>query len=131
MQFGTVHPGTFDGSPAVEPDLLAQELRSGRNLVIVDVRNKDEFSAGHIEGARWIPIHQLVARACEITSDKSISVITVSSSGNRAGIAAAALRLGGYEEVATLLGGMRLWVEHGHPVARTSMAEGLHGNHAS
>jgi rhodanese-related sulfurtransferase len=109
MQLGTVHPGSFNGSPTLDAELLAQEMRSGRKLVIVDVRNKDEFCEGHIAGARWIPIHQLVARASEITTDRSAPVVCVSRSGRRAEIAAAALRLAGFPEVATLAGGMHRW----------------------
>lgn len=121
MQLGTVHRGTFNGSPTIDAELVAQEMRSGRKLVIVDVRNKDEFCEGHIDGARWIPIHQLVARASEITTDASTPIVIVSNSGNRAKIAASSLRLAGFAEVATLVGGMRQWRELALPVRCTSM----------
>jgi rhodanese-related sulfurtransferase len=120
MQLGEAHPGTFNGSPRIDAELLAQELRAGRNIVVVDVRNKDEFVEGHIHDARSIPIHQLVARACEITTDRSVMIIVVSGSGDRAKIAAASLRLAGYPEVAILAGGMRRWRELDLPVRCTS-----------
>lgn len=120
MQLGPAHPGTFDGSPMMDPELLAQEMRSGRKLVIVDVRTKDAFCAQHIEGARSIPIHQLVARASEIATDRSTAVVVVSGSGVRAKIAAASLRLAGFAEVATLAGGMKLWSELGLPAVSTT-----------
>ncbi len=120
MQLGPSHEGTFNGSPVIEAELLLQELRSDRNVVVVDVRNHGEFRDGHIEGARSIPIHQLVARACEITTDRSTLVVVVSNGGARSKIAAASLRLAGYAEIATLAGGMRRWRELGFPVKRTS-----------
>lgn len=121
MQLGPSHEGTFNGSPIIEAELLLQELRSGRNVIVVDVRNHDEFCDGHIEGARSIPIHQLVARASEITSDKSTLVVLVSGEGGRAKIAAASLRLAGYAEIATLAGGIKRWRELGFPLKRTSL----------
>lgn len=120
MQLGSVHPGSFNGSPIIDAELLVQDMRSGRNLVIVDIRNKEEFIEGHIDGARSIPLHQLVARACEITTDRSTLIVIVSGSGIRAKIAGASLRLAGYDEVATLGGGMKRWRELGLPVKCTS-----------
>jgi rhodanese-related sulfurtransferase len=125
MQLGPVHPGTFNGSPMIDAELLAQELRSGRNIVVVDVRNKEEFCEGHVDGARSIPIHQLVARACEITTDRSTMVVVVSESGTRAKIAAASLRLAGWAEIATLAGGLKHWRKLGLPLECTT-ASGLH-----
>lgn len=121
MQLGPSHEGTFNGSPIMEPELLLQELRSGRNVIVLDVRNHDEFCEGHIDGARSIPMHQLVARACEITTDRSTLVVVVSNEAARAKIAAASLRLAGYAEIATLAGGFRRWRELGFPVKRTSL----------
>ena len=122
MQLGPTHPGTFNGSPRIDAELLVQELRAGRNIVVVDVRNKEEFVEGHIGDARSIPIHQLVARACEITTDRSAMIVIVSGCGDRAKIAAASLRLAGFPEVAILVGGMRRWRELGLPVRCTSGA---------
>jgi sulfur-carrier protein adenylyltransferase/sulfurtransferase len=120
MQPASATRSTFNGSPTIDAELLAQELRSGRKIVVVDVRNKEEFVEGHIHGARSIPIHQLVGRASEITTDRSNVVVIVSNAGARAKIAAASLRLAGYAEVATLAGGMKRWRELGLPVRCTS-----------
>lgn len=120
VQLGPVHPGTFNGSPMIDAELLAQELRSGRKIIVIDIRNKDEFIRGHIDDARSIPIHQLIARACEITTDRSRMIVIVSEWGTRAKIAAAALRLAGYPEVATLAGGMKRWLELALPVVTPS-----------
>jgi rhodanese-related sulfurtransferase len=109
----------------MDAELLVQEMRSGRKLVIVDVRTKDAFCAHHIEGARSIPIHQLVARACEL--DRHTTVILVSGSGVRAKIAAASLRLAGFAEVATLAGGMKRWSELGLPAVSTTAGGLQHG----
>ena len=53
---------------------------------VVDVREDDEWAAGHIDGARHIPLGRLTARAGEIDRDRP--VVTVCRSGSRSGKAA-------------------------------------------
>lgn len=110
------HEGTFNGSPRIEPELLLQELRSGRKVVVLDVRNKDEFCRGHIDGARCIPIHQLVARSSELAEDRSMPIVVVSETNVRSHIAAASLRLAGFYEIAVLTDGLVRWRELGFPL---------------
>jgi rhodanese-related sulfurtransferase/biotin operon repressor len=52
-------------------DELLERLRSG-DVVLVDVRPEEEFAAGHIEGARSIPIDELQARLAELPADREI-----------------------------------------------------------
>ena len=56
---------------AVGPDDLIAKLRAG-DVVLVDVRPTEEFEAGHIEGARSIPIEELQSRLGELPSDKEV-----------------------------------------------------------
>jgi rhodanese-related sulfurtransferase/predicted transcriptional regulator len=56
---------------AVGRDELIERLRQG-DVVLVDVRPADEFEAGHIEGARSIPIDELEDRLAELPSDREI-----------------------------------------------------------
>lgn len=112
----------LNGPPLIDPELLLQELTSGRSLVIVDVRTKAEFCGGHILGSRLIPLHQLVARTCELATHRADPIILVSHDGVRATIAAGALSLAGFGEVAVLDGGLRRWRELGHPLEDTLAA---------
>lgn len=112
----------LNGPPLIDPELLVQELRSGRTFVVVDVRTKAEFCAGHIPGSRLIPIHQLVARTCELDTHRTDHVVMVSKDGVRARIAAGALSLAGFGEVSVLDGGIRRWQDLGYPLADTSRA---------
>jgi len=109
-------------SPLIDAELLIQELRSGRRTILVDVRTKPEFCAGHIAGARLIPIHQLVARTSELATHHADPIVVVSHEGLRAKIAAGALCLAGFAEVAVLDGGIRRWKELGYPLEDTSAA---------
>ncbi len=104
------------GTALIEPELLWQELRSGRALVIVDVRTLSESCDAHIEGSRLIPLHELVARACELAPHRSEQIVLVSGEGLRARIAASGLRLAGFDEATVLAGGLRAWRELGLPL---------------
>lgn len=110
----------LDGTVTIEAELLLQELRSGRDIVIVDVRTPPEFEAGHIPGSRLIPLHQLVARSCELETHRADPVVLVSRNGTRARLADAALRVAGFLEVSVLAGGIRRWRELGYPIEDTT-----------
>lgn len=85
-----------------------------RELQILDVREDDEWSAGHIDGARHIALDALPARVAEL--DRARPVVTVCRSGNRSGKAAAALTRAGLT-VHNMDGGMRRWARDGLPIS--------------
>jgi rhodanese-related sulfurtransferase len=60
-----------DEVDALGRDELIARLRKG-DVVLVDVRPPEEFEAGHIEGARSIPIDELEARLAELPADREI-----------------------------------------------------------
>ena len=109
----------LSGAGAVDGELLLQELRSGRSVVVVDVRSKPEFCNGHIAGARLIPLHQLIGRTRELSTHAD-RIVLVSEHGLRARVAAAVLAVAGFEGTFVLEGGLSRWRELGHPVEDTS-----------
>lgn len=88
--------------------------------VLVDVRNDDEWAAGHAAQARHMPI---TALAPEQLRDAPL-VLTTCRSGGRATKAAKALAAAGLP-VATLAGSMRGWAEAGLPVTRDDGSPGI------
>src|SRR5918997_6920405 len=60
-----------DEVDAVGRDELVERLRRG-DVVLVDVRPREEFEAGHIEGARSIPIDELEQRLGELATDREV-----------------------------------------------------------
>ncbi len=65
------------------PEIAVEELAAVRTSgVLVDVREPDEYVAGHVPGAVPIPMSQLATRMGEI--DKTSPVFVVCASGNRA-----------------------------------------------
>ncbi len=81
--------------------------------VLLDVREPDEWQAGHAPRARHIPLSQLSRRAAELPERRV--VVTVCRSGARSARAAAMLARDG-REVSNLAGGMRAWARAGLPV---------------
>lgn len=111
-----------DVIPVMEPELLFQEIESGRFVNIVDVRQRDEAArVGWIAGARRIPIHQLRGRISEIDSMKCEPVVVVSTRGIGAHTAASALGRSGFCDVSVLAGGMQRWLSLGLPVVHASL----------
>jgi sulfur-carrier protein adenylyltransferase/sulfurtransferase len=108
----------------VEP-AQARELASN-GAVLVDVRETEEFAAGHIPGAKHVPRGYLESRIEGAVPDRSKHVILYCASGNRSAYAARTLVEDlGYEHVESMRGGITLWKDRGYEVEvpRTLTAE--------
>lgn len=84
--------------------------------LLLDVRNRSEWEAGHMPGAILVPLPELVDRLDEIP--KGADILVHCQSGNRSAIAASVLRSRGYERVTNLLGGFSAWVGMGGRIER-------------
>jgi molybdopterin/thiamine biosynthesis adenylyltransferase/rhodanese-related sulfurtransferase len=94
----------------------AREL-IGEGVVLVDVREADEFAAGHLPGAKHVPRSYLESRIEGAVPDRSAHVILYCQSGNRSAYAARTLvNELGYEHVRSLTGGITLWKDRGYEV---------------
>jgi rhodanese-related sulfurtransferase len=60
-----------DEVEAISRDELIKRMASG-DVVLIDVRPGDEFAAGHIEGARSVPLEELERRLAELPSDREV-----------------------------------------------------------
>lgn len=103
------------------PFLAMEEL--GRRLgarandfVILDVREKDAFAAGHVPGALHLPRGQLELRVNEVLPDPSVEIVTICEFGKISTLAAATLHELGFTRATALDGGMAAWRERGNAV---------------
>ncbi|HUZ23458.1 MAG TPA: rhodanese-like domain-containing protein [Streptosporangiaceae bacterium] len=87
---------------------------------LLDVREVDEWVAGHAPRATHIPLGQLSSRATEVPRDMTVYVIC--RSGGRSARAAFALASAGWEAV-NVAGGMQDWAAAGRPMIAESGAE--------
>jgi molybdopterin/thiamine biosynthesis adenylyltransferase/rhodanese-related sulfurtransferase len=88
------------------------------SAVLLDVRESEEWDAGHIAGAKHVPRGYLESRVeGAIGSDRSQKVVIYCASGQRSALAANTLKeLLGYEHVYSMNGGITLWKDRGYDV---------------
>jgi molybdopterin/thiamine biosynthesis adenylyltransferase/rhodanese-related sulfurtransferase len=90
---------------------------NGNRPVLIDVRESDEWDAGHIPGAKHVPRGYLESRIEGAVPDRSQRVVLYCASGNRSAFAAHTLRdMLGYENVESMTGGITLWKDRGYDV---------------
>jgi rhodanese-related sulfurtransferase len=87
------------------------EVEEGRRLLdggafLLDVREGDEWDAGHAPEATWIPMGELQARVGELPRD--VTIVAICRTGARSATVTGALLGAGYDAV-NLGGGMRAW----------------------
>jgi sulfur-carrier protein adenylyltransferase/sulfurtransferase len=90
--------------------------RARKGAVLVDVREADEWSQGHAEGALFIPRGYLEQRIEEKVKDKNAEVVLYCAGGTRSAFAARTLQELGYTNVASVAGGFGKWKEAGYPI---------------
>jgi len=104
---------TASGAPAVQAEWLAEHRHEVR---LVDVREYMEFcgALGHLEGAEPVPLAGLAEASA--SWDRTRPIVLVCAYGTRSGKAASMLNERGFEQVASLHGGLVRWTECGLPV---------------
>jgi len=102
----------------ITADQLKKAITTGERMLILDVREPDEFSSGHIAGAVNVPVRELPNRANELPQEKSLKIVAYCASGVRSAYATMFLRVYGYEDVRTLAHGIREWIAEGNRVER-------------
>lgn len=97
---------SFQPDKEISAHDLAERLKSGEELNIVDVREPVEWEEGHIPGAKHIPLGQLPQRLEEL--DPKQEWFIVCRSGGRSGLACELLSESGYN-VVNMTGGLLAW----------------------
>ena len=106
---------------AVVPFMSVAELKTrveaGANeLVILDVRERDAYEEGHIEGAKLLPRGQLELRVNQDLPDPTRRIVACCEFGRISTLATATLREMGFQRAVALEGGMKAWREAGYPI---------------
>jgi len=93
-------------------------LMNREKAVVVDVCEPNEFAAGHIIGAKHVPLGELETKLTGVVKNKSNPVIFVCASGARSNRAVAVAKKLGYDNAQSLSGGMGAWREANLPVEK-------------
>ncbi|MGB6488964.1 MAG: rhodanese-like domain-containing protein [Steroidobacteraceae bacterium] len=86
------------------------------DLLVLDVRERDAYAAGHVPGAHHLPRGQLELRVNDELPDPTLRILTVCEFGRVSTLAAATLRQIGFQRAIALDGGMKAWREAGYPL---------------
>ncbi len=91
----------------------------GTGLVVLDIRERDAYDAGHVPGALHVPRGQLELRIDAVLPDPTVRVLTCCEFGKISTLAADTLRTMGFTRAVALDGGMKAWREAGYPLEPT------------
>ena len=105
------------GGPWVDT-ARAIHLINREDALLVDVRDSGEYAAGHILGAKNLPLARIDQGAGKIAKRKEKPLIVYDDGGERSAKAAAALKRQGFTQVASLSGGLGAWRQAGLPVEK-------------
>ena len=97
-------------------EMLEIIAKENKDILILDVRQPDEYKEGHIPGAINLPVRELPIKVKELPTNLQIPIITVCHSGSRSAYAAMFLRGYGYSHVRSLDLGMHQWKELNFPI---------------
>src|SRR2546425_6985345 len=108
--------------PSEVRELQSANGNAPDDLVIVDVREQNEWEQGHIPGAVHVPRSYLESRFEGVEPDRTKRIVLYCASGQRSALAANTLEeLLGYEHVASMNGGFTLWKDRGYPFERPAV----------
>ena len=105
------------GGHSVTPQELVNLVNRDR-AVVLDVRDANEFSQGHIVDAVNVPHASLTMRLAELEKFKARPIVVACKMGQHAGSAGTILRKAGFENVSRLKGGVTEWLNQNLPTVR-------------
>jgi rhodanese-related sulfurtransferase len=94
------------------------QLMNRDKAVVVDVCEPEEFAAGHVLGAKNLPLNQLEDKLPSLVKNKATPVVLVCASGMRSSRALATAKKLGFENIHSLSGGMGAWRSASLPVEK-------------
>lgn len=85
------------------------DLKAGRNLLLVDCREPDEYAVAKIEGAKLMPMSELTERIGELESHREKRIVVHCHHGGRSLRVANWLRGQGFSQAQSMAGGIDAW----------------------
>lgn len=98
---------------------LAVQLINREKAVVIDVCSAEEYAAGHVGGAKNIPLNELEQKLAGVVKNKALPVILVCHSGARSSRAIAIAKKLGFENAQSLAGGISAWKAASLPIEKS------------
>jgi rhodanese-related sulfurtransferase len=114
-------PTLTNGGAAAVPSISATEavmLMNQSKTIVLDVRDEAEFAAGHIQGAKHIPVKELEGRIKELEKHKKKPVLVYCQHGVRSNAACKTIAGHAFEQACQLKGGLDKWIEAKMPIVK-------------
>ena len=99
--------------PDKTPEISLETFAAHTDALTLDVRETAEYAAGHVPGARLVPMSRLAARLGELDKTRPLHVIC--ATGNRSGAMTDLLVASGFDAV-SVAGGTQAWISSGRAV---------------
>lgn len=95
----------------VSQETVKAWMKENPDLVILDIREPEDFESGHIQGAINLSRGLIELDIDEVVPDQDKTIVTYCGGGSRSALAAQTLQVMGYDHVYSLTGGYRQWVD--------------------
>ena len=102
----------------ISPDKLREKLESGEDVVLLDVREQDEWRKSHISNADYLGKGVIERDIEEKHPDMDEDIVLYCGGGYRSALAADNIQKMGYRNVKSLAGGFGSWTEAGYPIEK-------------
>jgi rhodanese-related sulfurtransferase len=93
-------------------------INNNSDALIIDIRTAAEYLAGHIKGAKNVPLKELVSDVEKFSDYKNKPVLIYCNSGNTVARALKILKNAGYQKINNLEGGIAAWKEANMPLSK-------------
>ena len=115
----TLSRSSVSGVTNVSPTEAVLMMNRDKPLIL-DVRDAEEFAAGHIQGAKHIPMAEVAARIKEIEKYKEKTLLVYCQRGMRARSASVILQAQQFNKLHNLDGGLESWSKANLPLVKTA-----------
>jgi rhodanese-related sulfurtransferase len=102
--------------PAITPSGLAEKLKAGAKLYLLDIRGPGMFKKAHLKGAVNLPLYVLDQKLSELPRDRP--VVLIDHAGKQTLVCGRFLKSKGWNKAARLEGGVMAWIRKGLPVTK-------------
>ena len=117
MLFWSLFGNRIRGIKEVD-SIAALQLINHKNAMVLDVREDDEYKAGHVLDAKQIPLGKLKERIGELEKYRNVPIVVVCRSGIRSATACVILGKQGFAQAHNLTGGIMAWQKANLPLQK-------------